>query len=339
MWEELGIPPTDDLKAIRKAYAARLRIVGKSGDRIAFQRLRAAYERAILFAQGHRQPQLATCGPAPTVLRPSETTEVKHVAQEEIPGDELAQIQSAVAAHNTELAVTLYERGLAQGTLPLGKHHAVLDHIMSGPVNDLSLDQAGYMALVKRVGWDNAQIGWPISPVHSAAMSRLEAEKWLKHLSETERGAKSIWSLLWATRVDQWIRVLMRRRWERRNARLLLVDWPQLPRISLRSVADLRALVTQFHHYEKWLKGRITEHAVERADRLLILDQRWGNLLRRLFLIAIIVTPMLLLATIGADHAEFAGKLIFIFVSGLMSLGMLRWMKILFIRVKKLLSA
>lgn len=46
VWQELGIAPTRDLRAIKRAYATRLRQVHPEEDAEGFQRLRAAYESA-----------------------------------------------------------------------------------------------------------------------------------------------------------------------------------------------------------------------------------------------------------------------------------------------------
>jgi hypothetical protein len=51
MWQELGIPPSRDLRAIKLAYAARLKQVHPEDDPEGFQRLRAAYEWALKQAQ------------------------------------------------------------------------------------------------------------------------------------------------------------------------------------------------------------------------------------------------------------------------------------------------
>ena len=47
IWDELGIPPARDAKAIRRAYAARLKRLDPDSDPAAFQRLRQAYEAAL----------------------------------------------------------------------------------------------------------------------------------------------------------------------------------------------------------------------------------------------------------------------------------------------------
>src|SRR6516162_5965225 len=47
MWDELGIAPCEDPKAIRRAYAARLKLLDPDREPDAFARLRQAYERAL----------------------------------------------------------------------------------------------------------------------------------------------------------------------------------------------------------------------------------------------------------------------------------------------------
>lgn len=50
IWTELGIAPTTDVAAIRKAYAARLKESPPGNDAQAFQRVRGAYEAALRLA-------------------------------------------------------------------------------------------------------------------------------------------------------------------------------------------------------------------------------------------------------------------------------------------------
>jgi hypothetical protein len=52
IWTELGIEPTRETAAIKRAYAARLRLVHPEDDAEGFQRLRVAYERALAFTAG-----------------------------------------------------------------------------------------------------------------------------------------------------------------------------------------------------------------------------------------------------------------------------------------------
>ena len=57
MWEELGIAPCQDAKAIRRAYAGRLKKLDPDRDPEAFARLRRAFEWALNGAGGDDSPE------------------------------------------------------------------------------------------------------------------------------------------------------------------------------------------------------------------------------------------------------------------------------------------
>ncbi|WP_063569029.1 energy transducer TonB family protein [Achromobacter ruhlandii] len=72
MFEILGIAPTQDARAIRRAYAAALKQIDQHTQQDAFERLRGAYERALAWAT-HQAP--ADAAPAPDAPVPSAAPE------------------------------------------------------------------------------------------------------------------------------------------------------------------------------------------------------------------------------------------------------------------------
>jgi hypothetical protein len=59
IWSVLGIEPTDDERAIKRAYAARVKVTSPEADAAGYMKLRAAYERAKEYARRQQQRVLA----------------------------------------------------------------------------------------------------------------------------------------------------------------------------------------------------------------------------------------------------------------------------------------
>src|SRR6202035_1471609 len=77
MWDELGIAPCDEAKAIRRAYAARLKKLDPDRDPEAFARLRRALEWALNGA-GDAPPRARpdrAAEPAESILRTAARSE------------------------------------------------------------------------------------------------------------------------------------------------------------------------------------------------------------------------------------------------------------------------
>jgi hypothetical protein len=73
-WQLLGLTPTDDVLAVKRAYAARLRLTRPDDDAQAYQALREAYERAQQWARWRSQSAADSVGEV-TREPPTATTE------------------------------------------------------------------------------------------------------------------------------------------------------------------------------------------------------------------------------------------------------------------------
>ncbi len=73
MFDILGIAPTHDARAIRRAYAAALKQIDQQSQQDAFERLRGAYERALAWAKHQAQADSAPTPIAPAADADTET--------------------------------------------------------------------------------------------------------------------------------------------------------------------------------------------------------------------------------------------------------------------------
>lgn len=186
MWQELEIAPTDDEKEIRRAYARRLRAIGGDRDPVAFQRLRRAYEAALVGARvrGERGGRQDNRSARPSPERPlGGETEAAGAAFDEaairkavrdgmrrarVDGDTAAgddsweaearsvreNIHRALAIGETEAAFKHLRHGLAKGLISLKEQPDAILEVMSAAVDDRRLKGPVFRFMAEQLGWN-----------------------------------------------------------------------------------------------------------------------------------------------------------------------------------------
>jgi len=83
IWTDLGITPTDDRRAIRSAYAAKLKAIDPEGDPKAFIVLREAMEQALKAAESHSSSCLLDKSETSTISATAADLDDQHMLERE----------------------------------------------------------------------------------------------------------------------------------------------------------------------------------------------------------------------------------------------------------------
>ncbi len=280
MWDVLAIAPTDDPKAIRRAYAARLREIDPDRERETFARLRQALEWALASARQPARPAPArdpvpVDEPAPSaahdvapVLQPQQDVHVfsteapdalrkpppprPPVVSQERANERalLIDLDSALRRRDAHAAWQLYVRAAATGAIPLGESERILARLFTVSLEPAALDAATFRELARGFGWDRPQFGSAVdADVRQRVAVRLAAEEWYDGLVATA-DSKRWWS---GRRKSRVARLLLGRI---RGRGLLRIDRP-----ALRTTLD----TLKPHH--AWLHDRISPEWVTTLER------------------------------------------------------------------------
>lgn len=198
IWQELGIEPTTDVQRIRQAYAGRLKRLNPEDDAEGFQRLRAAYERAMAHAvlvgkglgQGGNLPPRSFSAPRGAVTAAAD--------------------ECIAAAPPVPAAVSSLLKGLLAADT--AQRHELLERMLNAPGwggldfrRDLqpALARAlysGYDQYHELVGLLSDRFGWlgqldAVGEVDAAVLALLgrhAARAWLDEISEVARGDRRL---------------------------------------------------------------------------------------------------------------------------------------------------
>jgi|SRR5579872_6896235 len=278
MWDELGIGPCDDPKAVRRAYATRLKNLDPDEDIAAFARLREAFEWALAEIDDGASPQFQ-----PSRARSSEPDTGHHVgndfgalkpigdgsrdpvvrrSDEPAPDDAstaplewldvsasertmLEAFEGALARRDAGAALSLFY----SATLPLQDALAQIDRLFALLVDDPTVEPAAFRDFASIFRWDRlAEDPGTSAELRQRVLARLAAEDWYDSLVAAAAPRAPV------------------SRKQANVARLLL---RRIGRYRIQRVdrAEFKARLDELRIHQTWLRDRI--------------DPAWANTLRK----------------------------------------------------------
>jgi hypothetical protein len=245
-WQELGIAPTTDQQAIRRAYAQRLKALDVEAQPDAFARLRAAFE-AVLRRPGATPPPAPPRADGGTVVMPE-------------PDAALAAIRALLEGGRLTEAFALLEE--AGGRLAFAETEALQAEFLVRAGEPAPLPDGLLLRMARRFDWGNAL--HPLRRSRAAAFAtldrRLDAELWYAELRACAARPKPL-----LRRDDRRLaaRALLRGApswYERLYPRTLQLGRPRLASVL---VAELQA----FDRHAAWVGERFDERRIRWCRR------------------------------------------------------------------------
>jgi hypothetical protein len=289
MWDELGIGPSDDPKAIRRAYAARLKKLDIDTDPAAFARLREALEWALAEiddgASRSFQPARARSSEPDTQqdqwngsdpLQPigdvSRDPAVR-TSGEPAPDDfSTAALEWLDLATSERTVLEAYESALGRrdaaaalsifysAALPLQDALAQIDRLFALLLDDPTVEPTAFRELARTFRWDRpAEEPGTSAEIRQRVLARLAAEDWYDSLVAAAAPRAPV-----SRKRAKVARLMLRR-----------IGRYRIPRVDS---AELRTRLDEFRIHQTWLRDRIDPAWTK------TLEKRWRR--RQIFWLA-----------------------------------------------------
>ncbi len=268
MWDELGIGPCDDPKAVRRAYAARLKKLDLDNEPAAFARLRRALEWALAEIDDEASPQFQ---PSPArssepdirqdawndldplrpigdvssdaILRRSDEPAPDDFSTEALewlylPTSErtvLHAFEGALDRRDATAALSLFY----SATLPLPDALERIDRLFDLLVNDTTIERAAFRELARIFRWDRpVEDPGTSAELRQRVLARLAAEDWYDALVAAAAPNAPV-----SRKLAKVARLILRQGSRYRPARI--------------DRAELKARLDELRIHQTWLRDRI----------------------------------------------------------------------------------
>jgi hypothetical protein len=307
LWDELGIAPCHDAKAIRRAYAARLKQLDPDRNPEAFARLRGAFEWALGGAGQHDRPAAAPppasqFGDASSEAagedagRDNAGSAARPDAQADLPSPArapdrddirdrglLITLDAALQQRDAAIATALYYRAAATGALSL-QSQDVIGRLIAVAVDDTNLSGTAFRDLIRTVGWDASWSRRRIdAELRRRVMARLAAEDWYDSLLAAAQQRKG--------------------RAARHRAKIARLLLGRIGRYWHRGVdkTALRSWLAQYNKHAAWLEDRIDPAWPKKLEQRLRRREIFWHALYLIFVANVLIQLLVLFAASFAE--------------------------------------
>ena len=283
MWDTLGIPPTTDLREVRRAYAARLRCLDVDREPAVFMRLRDAFERATAACGASEPvpPRSASAAGAgrrlsweEVVDQPAASRATPEAVAEALEPDPAEWLDSALADGRVMDAWRGYNRFLALGTIGLKDHRSLGVKVASSALHDASLSIPALLEIAGSLG--PAHDAGPrdeAGAVRRQLDARVAALRWLDAVRETAgKPPRRYVPYFFRTLFFFWEQALppeFRQQRHAVKAARLFMHRSERVRTKPPEIEAVGSLLEEYRLHARWLSAAVDE------EWLRVLEGRW----------------------------------------------------------------